>query len=116
MSLRIKEGVSIRGLQPQMFHAWNVAGEVYEESHGVDCILTAGVDGKHGRGSLHYVGFAIDLRIRNLLPGWQLTPELVEAAELVNIKLQNRLGFEYDVVLESNHFHIEFQPKNPVGE
>ncbi|MBW8034137.1 MAG: hypothetical protein FVQ79_00265 [Planctomycetes bacterium] len=114
MSLRVKEHVSIRGLQPQMFHAWNVAGEVYEEVSNADCILTAGVDGKHGHGSLHYVGLAIDLRIRNLLAGWELTPELVEVAEAIQIKLQNRLGFEYDVVLESNHFHIEFQPKEPI--
>ncbi|KKL15339.1 hypothetical protein LCGC14_2506560, partial [marine sediment metagenome] len=25
------------------------------------------------------------------------------------------LGSEYDVVLESNHFHIEFQPKEPIS-
>ncbi len=114
MALRVKEGVSIRGLQPQMFHAWNVAGEVYDEVSNADCILTAGVDGKHGHGSLHYVGFAIDLRIRNLDGGDGITASTMRRAGVVKEHLKERLGPEYDVVLESNHFHIEFQPKEPI--
>jgi len=114
MSLRVKEGVSIRGLQPQMFHAWNVAGEVYEEVSNVDCILTAGVDGRHGHGSLHYVGLAIDLRIRNLDGSDEITAATMRKVAVAKEHLKERLGPEYDVVLESNHFHIEFQPKEPI--
>ena len=116
MSLRIKEGVSIRGLQPQAFHAWYVAGEVYAELYNADCYLTGGVDGKHGHGSLHYVGLAIDLRIRNLVTPDAITDMTIDKAVVIQAELKTRLGVEYDVVLESNHFHIEFQPKNPIGE
>lgn len=114
--IKVKEGVSIRGLQPQAFHAWYIAGQLYDEHYDVDCILTAGVDGKHGHGSLHYVGLAIDLRIRNLSPGNDLGPTTMARATVLKNELKRALGIEYDVVLESNHFHIEFQPKNPVGE
>ena len=114
MALRVKEGVSIRGLQPQLFHAWNVAEELYEQ-YDADCWLTAGVDGRHGHGSLHYVGYAIDLRIRNLSAGTGIDAEVTTKAGILKVEIQKQLGSEYDVVLESNHFHIEFQPKEPIS-
>ncbi len=78
-----------------------VADSVYTEL-GVNCVITSGRDSKHGDGSLHYLGHALDLRIRNMT-----AKQVVEA----HIQLANRLGAQYDVVLESNHIHVEFDPK-----
>ena len=66
------------------------------------CTVTSVIDGAHSRGSFHYLGLALDLRTNDLPPG--------EADEIVNM-LRAALGQDYDVVLEKDHIHIEFQPK-----
>lgn len=111
MGKRIKLGASIRGLQPQLFHAWDIADEVFSKQ-GVHAILTSGVDGKHGHGSFHYIGLAIDQRIRHLHSSENLanTTLRIKAKSVAN-EIRKILGPEYDVVLESTHIHIEFQPK-----
>ena len=52
-------------------------------------------------GSLHYAGCAVDLRF---------PPD--NAAGL-KAALAEALGGDYDVVLEADHIHVEFQPKTP---
>lgn len=99
--IKIKEGAKLNGLQPQMVIALVVASAVYS-SYNVDCVLTEGTGGKHGRGSLHYIGNAIDLRTRDLG---------VSVRSRVADEIREALGEQYDVVLESDHIHIEFQPK-----
>ena len=104
---KIKDGVSVSGLRPEMLLAFDVANEVYEALGVEFCVLTAGVDGEHGRGSLHYVGLAIDTRTRDFPNGGNNSDLIDVAVKLI----QDRLGKQYDVVRESNHLHIEFQPK-----
>lgn len=105
MPKRIKKGVSIRGLHPQMLVAWDAVEEVYDE-YNVDAVLTSAVDGTHSLGSLHYVGYAIDTRTRDF-------PTQAQKQEARD-KIAEILGAEFDVVLEANHIHIEFQPKGQV--
>lgn len=62
--------------------------------------ITSITDGKHGITSLHYKGKALDIRL----------PEKNIAA--VFNKIAEILGPDYDVVLESTHIHIEFDPKS----
>ena len=67
-----------------------------------EVVVTSVVDGVHSQGSLHYVGYAADLRI------WAIEDnELDEFAR----GLSEELGVEFDVVLETDHIHMEFQPK-----
>lgn len=104
----IKPGASIRGLAPQLFHAWDVFNELYKDRGYTECVLTSGVDSKHGYGSLHYVGLAIDIRSHIL-------KDSVEKQQIRDMAAY-ALGPEYDVVLEdlggeNEHFHIEYQPK-----
>ena len=102
--LRIKPGVALCGLSPQICLALDVANEVYA-SHGYDeCWVTSISDGKHSRGSLHYVGLAADLRTRDL-------GEM--AAIKIVVDLRIALGKEFDVVreLDPPHIHLEYQPK-----
>ncbi len=99
--IKIKDGVSLACLKPQMVIALMSARELFEE-YGLALVITSGDDGQHSHTSLHYVGYAVDIRTRDLPPG---------AARLVADKLGSYLGKQYDVLLERTHIHIEFQPK-----
>lgn len=64
--------------------------------------MTEGTGGKHGVGSLHYVGLAADLRTSNVPAPF---------VGVIAVDLRMALGAEYDVVVEETHLHLEFQPK-----
>jgi hypothetical protein len=98
----IKDGVDLRGLQPQMAVAYTIAAVVFWEQAGASCWITSGSDGKHGHTSLHYKGKALDLRTKHLRP---------EQVHPVWKALKAALGTQFDVVLESDHIHVEFDPK-----
>jgi hypothetical protein len=103
MSLSIKEdgNVNVLGLHPCMFFAFIVAGEVYHE-HGFNCVLTSATDSKHGKHSHHFKGYAIDIRIRDIP---------VDIINNIVEEIQFRLQKQYQVILEGNHIHIEFDPE-----
>ena len=66
------------------------------ESKGRDLYVTSKREGNHGLGSLHYIGKAFDIR----------GAENVSKNEICDV-----LGPGFDVVVESNHIHIEHDPK-----
>ena len=96
--MEINPGVSIAGIRPELVLAFAIADKIFIQ-FGHDLIVTSVLDGQHMRGSLHYVGAAGDLR----RPSSDIGP-------IVDL-LRGALGDNYDVVLESHHIHIEFQPK-----
>lgn len=64
--------------------------------------ITSANDGKHMDGSLHYKNHALDIRCTDLpKTSWTSYAELLKV----------RLGPEYDVVLEKDHIHVEYDPK-----
>lgn len=69
---------------------------------GLQAICTSARDGKHQTGSLHYEGRALDLRSHHV-------PDHQQAALLT--KLRESLGPNYDVLLEKDHYHLEYDPK-----
>lgn len=99
--LKLKRGVVVQGLGTETLLAAVVAQTVYAK-HGKDCVITSALDGQHSETSLHYSGNALDLRTRHLDAG---------QAEAITDDLQDALGDDYDVVLEGNHIHVEYQPK-----
>ena len=109
--LKFKEGVKIEGLQPQMLVALDVATEEYDK-FSRDCVVTGALKekknnppkGNHGDFSHHYKGLAVDLRIRHL-------PDPNGNPGMIKRKLQHRLGEEYQIILESTHIHVEFDPR-----
>lgn len=101
--LKLKPGVRIIGLRPEIMLAVQVAASVYDK-FGYDCVITSGTDGSHSRGSLHYAGQAVDLRT------WIVN---VEHRRPIRDEIAAALGGDFDVVLESNHIHVEYQPKEP---
>lgn len=99
--MKFKPGVRVFGVRPELTLAIIAVNSVYE-AEGYDLVITSVTEGKHSRASLHYAGQAFDCRI------WGI-PEL-KLQEFVRI-LQQALTDEFDVVLEKDHIHIEFQPK-----
>jgi hypothetical protein len=102
----VKTGVILTGIRPEVFFAWQVACNIWEEVF-VPCVISSGREGTHSAHSLHYEGLAIDLR----LPSWYGRP--VGDDHQVYAALKQELGPLYDVVLEGNHVHVEYQPKPP---
>jgi hypothetical protein len=99
--MKIKPGVNITGIKPEIALAAIVAQTVFV-LHDRELVLTSALDGKHGFGSLHFSGNALDLRTRDLGPNEPL---------LIADELRAALGGQFDVVLEKDHIHMEFQPK-----
>ena len=69
--------------------------------YGVECVITSAFDGEHKPGSLHYEGKALDYRTRDI-------PKL--SRERFAKDVAERLPPGYDVVLESTHLHVEYDP------
>ena len=108
MSLSIKGGqgaARILGLRPEIVIGLVIANDVFREL-GFDCVVTAGIDGSHSRGSIHYKALAVDLRARHIP-----APEHPK----ITAKLKERLGDDFDVVFETDHWHLEFDPKTPIN-
>lgn len=99
--LSLKNGVSLRGMQPQVLLAVQVALQAYTDA-GYDLVITSCTDGKHSRGSRHYVGLAVDFRIRHV--DKESLPEIYR-------RIKEALGTEYDVILEKTHIHVEYDPE-----
>ena len=101
----LKDGTKFSDLDSAIIFAAIVADGVWREM-GVEtgATLTSGTDGEHSSGSLHYEGLAVDIRIWNLPRGEDDAPE---AARM----LRERLTSDYDVVVESTHVHLEYDPQ-----
>jgi len=99
--MELKPGVTCFGIRPETVLGIMIADSVYCK-HGLEMIVTSIIDGKHGFGSLHFSGGAFDTRI------WNMDKQLLD---IMKVGLKTALGKEFDVVLEKDHFHIEFQPK-----
>ncbi len=89
-------------IHPKIVFAVSVADTLSKEISGKEIVITSIFDGNHGKHSLHYVGRAFDMRI------WIYSHD--ELSVLID-KLREALGEDYDVVLESDHIHIEYDPK-----
>ena len=98
--MKLKPGVNITGIRPEMLIALFVAGDVYKEI-GEELVVTAGLEGKHSATSLHYTGCAVDIRTNYFSK---------EEIKVVQRELKERLGVDFDVIIETTHIHIEFQP------
>lgn len=101
--MRIKAGVNIAGLKIEMRAALKAAESSWKargRKEGVT--VTCGLNGVHSAGSYHYYGYAVDLRT------WYFSKiAQIDIARGLRAKL-NIISPFYDVVVEFNHMHIEF--------
>lgn len=102
----IKSGVRVLGLQIEIALAATILQSLFTKI-GYEFIITSAIEGTHKRASLHYSGNAIDIRS-------SVVPE-EEKIHLLQM-MKTVLGYpdsDYDVILEADHYHVEYQPKKP---
>ena len=101
MMFLLKEGVDVSGIRPEIIVAIMAAFAAYANENK-ECVITSVRDGRHLETSLHYAGQAVDLRTRHLT-----------SEEKANIykRLREALTRDYDIIMESDHIHIEYQPR-----
>lgn len=105
--VRFKEGISLKGLQPQTVLGIQVAAGVFAR-FGLVLTITSLNDGEHMDGSKHYDGLAFDCRT------WdpEADPEWTQLSEEVKWDMRNALsqalGPEYDVLVKPTHIHVEY--------
>ena len=100
--MRYKEGVSRKSLQPTMSLAVNEINKCFEKIDK-EFVITSTYDGKHKKGSLHYIGLAIDFRNRHLSDKEQ--SELM-ACIRSNPVFKNDKRFQF--LPKKTHIHVEY--------
>ena len=100
--LKVKEGVVFKAFLPQVLGMLNALNKL-SGSMRVNIVVTSGNDGKHSKESYHYKNLAIDIRI------WGLSAEQIDNVmdKLQGLAFMGHTGY-YDVVLEKDHIHAEF--------
>lgn len=98
--MRIKEGASLQGLKIVMRVALMTCERILEQ-YGQELVVTSGTDGEHTTGSLHYYGYAVDLRTRDMTP---------RDRALAFAKILDAFdGTKYRAILEPSHLHVEYR-------
>ena len=90
----LKQGVSLDGARPELLNGLDRLDALWK-THGMELVVTSGMDGKHMTGSLHYKGLAADLRFP------------------LRDEIKATLGPDWDVVWEKDHLHVELDRKQP---
>lgn len=102
MTLKLKDDtVKLNGLDTSMLKAMLAIDQIWREFGMSEFVVTSAIDSTHKPGSLHYSGKAIDIRSRNV-------PDVFGMAD----ELRHELGDDYDVVVEPDHIHIEYDPQS----
>ena len=99
--MQIKPDVRVHGISTEILLAAMVVESVLK-TYPYSCMITSGIEGQHSNGSRHYIGNALDFRTNHI-------PQNLLSQVVSQIKAG--LTQDYDVVLENDHLHIEFQPK-----
>ena len=99
--MKLKDDVSTRGARPEILFAIALAAEVFMRA-GSEMMITSIADGQHAYRSRHYDGAAFDFRIYHLSR---------QKIETIISEIKDGLNQDYDVVLEKDHGHVEYDPK-----
>ena len=97
----LKDDVEIAVMTRENLTGILIAAEVFWK-RGYSFTITSLTDGIHKDNSKHYSGNAFDLRI------WSV-PE-ADLRGLV-LELRAKLRADYDVILEGDHIHVEYDKK-----
>ena len=107
--MQLKQGVKLLGVKQETILAMYIVDSVYRDVVAQGVTITSICDGEHGANSLHYAGYAFDVRTRYNLASDQWTTSIKK--QLVK-GVRDALTSDYDVILECDHIHVEYQP-NP---
>jgi len=97
----------VLNVQPEISKILPLIDKAHEDIDTREAVITSANDSTHMDGSLHPKGLAIDIRTRDIHP--ELVPELVKAIKL-RINGSVLLDTPYQVIVEIDHIHIEFDP------
>ena len=102
------------GVRFKAFHSGVIqiilALDGYLSVFGGVAVITSANDGRHKKGSLHYENRAIDIRTTGGGPGAVGKLTAGQVRDLI-AWLEQWLGPDFDVVLEADHLHVEYDPK-----
>ena len=93
----VKLGVDISRLKRETRRVLPIVEYIYWKYAKEEAVITSTYEGNHGPGSLHYANQAVDFRLS----------KIPIATEI----FKKDLGAGFDIVLEKDHLHIEFDPK-----
>lgn len=105
MKLKLKDSsVNIWGLEKEMQPVLKNAANIWLNVAGVDLVVASARDGLHSSGSLHYYGYAVDLRT------WTKDHRQMSREEKDDLadRLRHVIGTNYDVIVEGDHIHVEY--------
>lgn len=94
----IKAGVDISRLRPPIRKKLTMIERTVFAIESQELVITSTYEGNHMAGSLHYADLAVDVR-------------RYDQGSTVKRAIELDLGNDYDVVLKSDHIHIEYDPK-----
>ena len=94
----LKLGVDISRLRPAMRKCLGLIEHIHFTCFNHELVITSAYEGAHMSASLHYAHLAIDIR------------RFGDPDTFIQ-KLRAELGRNYDIILESDHVHIEYNPK-----
>lgn len=94
----IKAGVDISRLNREIRRALPKIEKVCKSNED-ELVITSTYEGTHGAGSLHYSNDAVDIREEHF------------TGDITAKRIKKALGSSFDVVLEGDHIHIEYDPK-----
>lgn len=120
--MKVKQGVSLAGLKIEMRPVLKAADKVWKEVVGHEVEVTSTTEGKHSAGSYHPFGYAVDLgtrdengeqydRYRKAILARKLQVQLVD--EFRFLSYPEETLHRYDIVVESDHIHVEFEVDKP---
>ncbi len=94
----IKAGVDISRLKPCIRKKLGKIASIVEAITGEELVITSTYEGTHSPGSIHYCDEAVDIR------------SIIKRSTVWG-EIRRELGDDYDVILEPNCIHIEYDPK-----
>lgn len=100
--MKLKPGVIVQGISNEAMIGVLAAQAVYQR-HDLDFVITSMLDGKHSSKSKHYRGDAVDIRTRHI--------QNANMKAQIVAEIKDALGQDYDVILESTHIHLEYDPR-----
>ncbi len=105
-SFCLTDGVKVNDahFDPVMVHIIDVARDTAPMLEEGTVWVTSANDGDHIEGSLHLDNRAFDIRIKNIIGDVQ------KEARAWAERMQVALGDNYDVLLEDDHIHVEYDP------